>query len=134
MAATLGYDDQDREFNTTSITSTGGFQDRIHTKRFRPEVRFFTPQGFFARVGGTRYDQEVDQFDSLDPETATFSTRNATFWVADAAIGYRFPKRWGSLVLDARNVLNEKFEFYERSVQERVIPARTVMVRLEITY
>jgi len=37
-------------------------------------------------------------------------------------------------VVDARNVQNRKFEFYERSVQERVIPARSVVARLEITY
>jgi outer membrane receptor protein involved in Fe transport len=59
---------------------------------------------------------------------------NAEFWVADAAVGYRFPKRWGSFVIDARNVFNKKFEFYDRLVQERVVPARSIAARLEITY
>ena len=51
----------------------------------------------------------------------------------DAALGYRFPKRWGSFVIEGRNLNNEKFEFYERAIQERVIPDRAVGARLERT-
>jgi hypothetical protein len=134
MTASLGYDYYQRKFDTTAVTTLGGFQDRVETQRFRPEVRFFTPQGIFLRAGGSRYDQQVDQFDAYDPASATFSTVNAEFWVADAAVGYRFPKRWGSFVIDARNVFNKKFEFYDRLVQERVIPSRSIAARLEITY
>ena len=132
LAATIGYDDQDRKFNSTSVTPTGVFQDRIRTKRLKPQVRFFSPQGVFVQVAGTRYDQAVRQFDDLASSART--TVTSTFWVADAAVGYRFPKRWGALVLDGHNVFNKKFEFYERSVQEDVIPARAIVARLEITY
>jgi outer membrane receptor protein involved in Fe transport len=132
MSASVTYDDQDREFDTTSVTPTGIFQDRIRTKRLQPGVRFFCPVGIFVYLSGTRYDQEVDQFDDL---TATDrNTVSSAFWVADATVGYRLPKRWGSVLVDARNVFNEKFTFYERSVQERVVPARSVVARLVITY
>jgi hypothetical protein len=134
LAITIAYDDEEREFDTTSVTLTGAFQDRFRTERLRPKISFYTPRGFFARAGGARYDQEVDQFDDLDPETRVTTTVESAFWVADAAVGYRFPKRFGSFVVDARNVFNKKFEFYERRVQERVIPARTIMARLEITF
>ncbi len=132
LAATVGYDDQDRKFDTTSVTPTGAFQDRIHTRRFRPALRFFSPQGIFAEFGATRYDQAVEQFDDLASSART--TVKSRFWVADALVGYRFPRRWGSLVVDASNLFNKKFEFYERSVQETVVPARSVVARLEITY
>ena len=134
MTASLGYDWYERKFDTTAVTPVGTFQDRVQTQRFRPELRFFTPQGIFVRAGGARYDQEVDQFDAFDPASATRTTVNSEFWVADAAVGYRFPKRWGSFVIDARNVFNKKFEFYDRLVQERVVPARSIAARLEITY
>lgn len=132
LAGSVTYDRLEREFDTTFVTPTGSFQDRIRTERVRPELRFFAREGFFALLAGTRYDQEVDQFDDLTSPDRTEVT--STFWVADAAAGYRFPKRWGRFVVDARNVLNKKFEFYERSVQERVVPARSVVARLEITY
>jgi hypothetical protein len=63
VVASASYDLEDREFDTTAVTPTGVFQDRVQTERLRPELRFFTPRGFFARARGTRYDQEVDQFD-----------------------------------------------------------------------
>jgi opacity protein-like surface antigen len=134
MTASLGYDYYQRQFTTTETTPTGGFQDRVETQRVRPELRFFAPMGIFVRAAGTRYDQKVDQRDAYDPAIATLSTVNSEFWVADAAVGYRFPKRWGSFVIDARNVFNKKFEFYDRLVQEQVIPARSIAARLEITY
>ena len=134
MTATLGYDYYQRDFDTTETTSTGGFQDRVETQRFRPELRFFAPNGIFVRLAGARYDQQVDQRDAFDAAVATLSTVNSEFWVMDAAIGYRFPKRWGSFVIDGRNVFNEKFLFYDRLVQEQVVPARQVTARLEITY
>jgi tetratricopeptide (TPR) repeat protein len=134
MTASLGYDYYQRDFDTTEMTSTGGFQDRVETQRFRPEMRFFAPNGLFVRLAGARYDQQVDQRDAFDPAVATASVVNSEFWVMDAAIGYRFPKRWGSFVIDGRNVFNEKFLFYDRLVQEQVVPARQVTARLEITY
>jgi len=134
MTASLGYDYYQRQFDTTEKTATGGFQDRVETQRLRPEARFFTPQGIFVRLAGARYDQRVDQRDAFDPAVATASVVNSEFWIMDAAVGYRFPKRWGSFVVDGRNVFNKKFEFYDRLVQEQVIPARSIAARLEITY
>lgn len=132
LAATIAWDREDLDLESTSVTPTGAFQDRIVTERLKPELRFFCPAGLFVRLAGTRYDQTVDQFDSLT--TAVRTEVDSAFWTADAAVGYRFPKRWGSFVLDGRNVFNKKFVFYERSIQETVVPARSVVARLEITY
>jgi hypothetical protein len=132
MTIGVSYSRVNREFDTTSVSPVGLFQDRISTEQVRPELRFFWPIGIFVRASGTRYDQEVDQFDDLTSTVRT--TVESAFWVADAAVGYRFPDRWGSFVVEGTNLLNKKFEFYERSVQEQVVPARSVVARLEITY
>lgn len=132
IVASLDVDDEDREFETTFVTPTGSFQDRVRTRRIRPEIRMFSPRGFFARISGTNYDQEVDQFDDLLSSDRTVVSSD--FWTVDAVLGYRFPKRLGSVVIEGRNLDNEKFTFYERSIQERVVPARSVVARLEITY
>lgn len=132
LAVNVAWGLEDREFESTQTTPTGGFQNRIQTERLTPELRFFCPAGVFLRVAGTRYDQEVDQLDAFSATDTT--TVESNFWVVDAAIGYRFPKRWGSFVVDGRNLLNKKFVFYERSIQETVVPARSIVARLEITY
>ena len=132
FSASVDVDWEEFEFDTTAVTPTGVFQDRIQTTRIRPELRYFNPTGFFASIRATRYDQEVDQFDTLDATART--TVESEFWVTDATLGYRFPKRWGSFVLEGRNLSNRKFEFYERTILETVIPARTILARLEITY
>ena len=133
IALTLGYDNWDRELETTWVAgNTALFQDRVRTERIRPEIRVYAPMGLFLRLRGTWYDQKVDQFDTIGLPDRTVV--ESDFKTVDAAIGYRFPKRWGSFVIEGRNLNNEKFEFYERSVQERVIPARAVIARLEITY
>jgi hypothetical protein len=61
-------------------------------------------------------------------------TVNSKFWTADVQAGYRFPKRYGSVVLEGRNITDREFEFYDRTIQETVIPARTVSLRVNITY
>jgi len=132
IVASVAWDREDREFGTTFATPTGAFQDRILTRRLKPEIRLFSARGFFVTIAATHYDQEVDQFDDLG--VADRTTVESDFWVTDAVLGYRFPKRWGSFVIEGRNLSNEKFDFYERSVQERVVPARSVVARLEITY
>jgi outer membrane receptor protein involved in Fe transport len=35
------------------------------------------------------------------------------FWLVDAAISYRFPKRYGFVTLGVTNIFDEKFEYYE---------------------
>ena len=64
------------------------------------------------------------------PDRATIE---ADFWIGDLQLGYRLPKRWGSVVLNAFNVNNEKFEYYLSSLEENVVPARTVTLGVNFT-
>ena len=82
-------------------------------------------------VRGTHYDQEVHQFDDL--ASPARSTIDADFWIADLQLGYRLPKRWGSIVLNASNINNHKFVYYLSSLEEDVVPARTVTLGVNFT-
>src|SRR5262249_17820262 len=128
------YTSEERDFDETHVNNAFLFEDHIETRRLRPQVRVFFPWGLFAALQGTRYDQSVDMFDAPDPTVATRSTVESTFWTTDAQVGYRFPKRYGSVVLEGRNLADREFEFYERSIQETVIPARTITLRVKLTY
>jgi len=131
-AASIEYEYLKRDFDYTSVNPFGLFQDMLQTSRLRPQLRWFLPFGLYVGASATFYDQKVDQFD--DQSSDRRQRVESDFWVGDATLGYRFPDRWGSLAVDVRNVTNEKFDFYERSVQDTIVPARQVVVRLEITY
>jgi hypothetical protein len=132
VTGTLEYNYENHEFDKTQVAPTGLFEDRVRTSRLRPEVRVLFPFGFFAFVGATRFDQLVEQFDDLT--SSARSTEDATFWTGDLSIGYRLPERWGSVSLDVRNFTDREYAFFLPALQDQVIPARSAVLRLRLTY
>ncbi|HMC82569.1 MAG TPA: hypothetical protein VKL61_04985, partial [Candidatus Polarisedimenticolia bacterium] len=132
LAAGVEYSLQKQDFDLTRIWIGRGFQNFVRTEKIRPQVRFFLPSGFFAGAIATHYNQETHWTDDLTlPGQFTESSK---FWVADVQAGYRLPKRYGSVILEGRNITDREFSFFDRAVQDAVIPARTVSLRLNITY
>jgi len=131
VAFSLEYAYEERDFDFTQVSNNSLFEDYVETRRLRPEVRVFLPMGFFAVLRGTHYNQEVHQFD--DPTSSVRFTIDADFWIGDLQLGYRLPKRWGSVVLNAFNFNNQKFEYYLSSLEENVVPARTVTLGVNFT-
>jgi len=131
VAVSLEYAYEERDFDFTQVSNNSLFEDYVETRRLRPQVRFFLPMGFFTVVRGTHYDQEVHQFDDL--ASPARSTIDADFWIADLQLGYRLPRRWGSIVLNASNITNHRFVYYLSSLEEDVVPARTVTLGVNFT-
>jgi tetratricopeptide (TPR) repeat protein len=132
VVASVDYDYDNKDFDTTTMSPLFLFQDRFETQRLKPQVRVFLPIGFFASVSGNRYDQEVDQFDDLTSSART--TVKASFWTVDAAVGWRLPRRIGSISVEGTNLGDQQFPFYEQSLQENLIPARRVVLRADFQF
>ncbi|HKQ60163.1 MAG TPA: tetratricopeptide repeat protein, partial [Candidatus Polarisedimenticolaceae bacterium] len=130
----IEYSDQRRAFDFLQMTTAGTFEDEVRTKRLRPRASVYFPFGLFATVSATRYDQEVEQFDDMDPQFAARTTVDSTFWTQDVQLGYRLPKRWGTILLDARNVSDREYTFYLSAAEETVIPARRVTLSVQFAY
>ncbi|MGH9867045.1 MAG: FecR domain-containing protein [Candidatus Polarisedimenticolia bacterium] len=126
LALGLEYGYEERDFDNTQVSPVGLFEDFQRTTRLRPEARLSFPMGLFVTARGTRYDQEVDQFDDLT--SASRDTVESDFWLGDLSVGYRLPNRWGSVTLDALNVTDQEFIFFRSSLEERVVPARTILL------
>jgi hypothetical protein len=126
VALSAEYAYEQRDFTFTQVTQTGQFEDFVETRRLRPQVRVFFPSGLFAGARATRYDQNVDQFDDLASSART--NVESDFWIGDLQVGYLLPHRWGSVTLDALNVTDREFLLYRSSLEELVVPARTVML------
>jgi len=107
---------------------------RVETNRVPLGVGFFHPCGFFSRVKGTYFDQEGDfepLFSSSPP--GTIIPGSDDFWVVDASIGYRLPKRYGILTVEARNLFDESFRYQDTDPTSPVLqPERSVFFKITL--
>jgi tetratricopeptide (TPR) repeat protein len=95
-------------------------------------VRFFHPSGFTAGVTATYWYQK-GQFEQFTPAGSTFVPGSDKFWVVDAAIGYRLPKRYGFVTVGATNLFDTQFQSYDIDpANSTVQPKRMLFARLTI--
>jgi tetratricopeptide (TPR) repeat protein len=77
----------------------------IKTQRLPLGFKLFHPLGFIAGLKTTYIDQKANfKGDSSEEDQ---------FWVVDASIGYRLPKRWGLITIEAKNLFNEAFKYQD---------------------
>ena len=91
----------------------GSLPEKVRTVSVPVGVRYFMPNGFFAGLGGSYVDQEVRRSD-----TSTRSDGKDSFYLVDAAVGYRLPKRRGVLSLSVQNMFDNNFEYQDDSFRE----------------
>ena len=57
------------------------------------------------------------------------------FWVLDGSIGYRLPKRYGLITVEAKNLLNETFRFQDIDpANPRIAPERFIFGRITLSF
>jgi tetratricopeptide (TPR) repeat protein len=106
-----------------------GSSTDIETHRIPLTVGFFHPSGFLAALKATYVYQRADLGDNEVPGGSDH------FWVLDASVGYRLPKRWGIITLEAKNLFNESFHFQDTDpAHPRLYPERLILLRLTIAY
>jgi tetratricopeptide (TPR) repeat protein len=105
-----------------------GLKTKLETHRVPLGVAFFHPSGFSARFRATY----VYQTASLgEPGEAT----GDSFWVADAALAYRLPRRWGIISLEGKNLFDQRFKFQDTDpLNPQLIPDRVILLRLTLAY
>ncbi len=104
--------------------------EQVATHRFPFGIGFFHPSGFFARLKATYFDQEGRFVPQLAAASVPGSDR---FWVADASIGYRLPRRLGIIKLEARNLFDESFKYQDMDAASPVIqPGRLVYLKVTL--
>jgi tetratricopeptide (TPR) repeat protein len=105
----------------------------VETHRVPIGINFFHPWGFRTRLRATYVDQE-GRFQQLAGPGTLVPGRDR-FWVVDAAVGYRLPKRWGLITLEMRNLFDEKFKFQDTDPANPVIqPGRLIFARLTLAF
>lgn len=114
------------------------FPTRLETTTVPLNIRYFDPSGFFAGVGTTYVDQQVSYDPEANPAMASGSDH---FFLLDATVGYRLPKRWGIVALEARNLTNQQFQFQDywfqtgsNNTDPRFLPERTWLARFILNF
>ncbi|MDX2451557.1 TonB-dependent receptor, partial [Desulfosarcina sp.] len=104
----------------------------LTTHRLRLGGSFFHPSGIFARLRATYADQEGTFWDS---GLTSVSDDGDHFWVTDAALGYRFPKRYGMLTFEVKNLFDETFKFQDTdATNPSIYPERLALIRLTLSF
>jgi outer membrane receptor protein involved in Fe transport len=108
---------------------------RIRTHRVPFGIDFFHQNGFFSSLTASFVNQDV-RF----PRAAAGGTDHASdsFWLMDAGIGYRLPKRRGIASLSVKNLLDKNFDYQDTDVAGTprlppFQPDRSVFVNLSLS-
>ncbi len=108
--------------------------EEVKTHSFPLGINFFHPSGLSASLKATYYDQDGTFLPLLDdPLPENFVSGEDDFWVVDAAISYRLPKRYGFITVGATNLFDEEFDYYDTDEDNpRIQPERFFFARLTL--
>jgi outer membrane receptor protein involved in Fe transport len=103
----------------------------LRTHKLPFGVNFYHPSGFSAGFEAAYVDQS-GKF--VDPSKNTTKDSDE-FWVVDAALSYRLPKRYGILSLECKNLFDETFKYLDTDpANPAVYPDRLVLVRFTLSF
>lgn len=111
-----------------ALANASPFQD-VMTHRMPLQWRFFHPVGITTLLKATYINQEGE---FARPGT-DFSHEQDDFWLFDAALSYRLPKRYGLISIGATNLFDHRFKFQETDVRNTtILPKRFFFSRITL--
>jgi outer membrane receptor protein involved in Fe transport len=101
------------------------------TQRVPLGIRFFHPSGLGLALTSTYFHQTGD----FTRGGVCCESGRSDFWLVDAAINYRLPKRYGFFTVGATNLLDRKFNYKEIDFNNPTLQAtRTVFAKLTLAF
>jgi outer membrane receptor protein involved in Fe transport len=112
---------------------TDGVKD-MDTHRVPLGVNIFHPSGLSASLMTTYYNQEGD-FERVAGGGGVLQSGSDDFWLVDAAVNYRLPKRYGFVTVGAINLFDEDFKYYDLDWKNPSIhPGRFFFARATLAF
>jgi len=132
LAASAEY--QFERFERGELLGAGTGIVEVDTHRFPLGINFFHPSGFSAGLRATYVDQD-GRFAPLVFVRGQPVPGADHFWVVDATLRYRLPKRHGFITLGVENLFDEGFNFQDTDPANPLIqPDRLVFFRLTLAF
>jgi tetratricopeptide (TPR) repeat protein len=96
-------------------------------------INFFHPSGLSATFKATYIDQNGSFSRPFD--VTNYEDGNDDFWLLDAAISYRLPKRYGFITVGAANLTDEKFEYFDSDINNpHILPDRFFFGKVTLAF
>jgi opacity protein-like surface antigen len=103
---------------------------KVTTHRVPLGINFFHPSGLSAWLKATYFHQDGD---FIRRGGASFESDDDKFWLVDAAISYRLPKRYGFITVGATNLFDQDFMYQEKDVRNPTVqPDRAVFAKVTL--
>jgi tetratricopeptide (TPR) repeat protein len=129
LATSVEYSYED--FDRDDYDGIEQFED-LKTHKLKFGGGFFHPSGIFAKLRLTYADQDGDFIDLDNMQTINDDDQ---FWLFDASLGYRLPKRYGFITLEAKNLFDEDFKFQDTDPRNPTIsPERLILLRFTLAF
>ena len=111
-----------KEFNDGST--------KVDTSRIPLGVTMFHPTGFSFSFTGT-FTTQIGNFTGINDDRPRSGSDH--FWLLDAGLSYRLPKRYGLLTVGATNLTDKPFFFHDTDPNNALIqPSRMVFAKLTL--
>ena len=118
------------QFERIQRPDSYGYSMDARTHKVPLGIRFFDPSGWSVDVKQNYVHQDGKFVDSV---TGCCESKTSSFWLTDAAVSYRLPKRQGFLVFGATNLFDKQFSYQEIDFNNPTMqPRRMVFVRLSL--
>jgi outer membrane receptor protein involved in Fe transport len=104
----------------------------LRTQRVPIGMSWFDPSGITLTTTATFTDQSGKFLDTL---TNRGSSGQDDFWLVDAQLSYRLPRRYGLVSVGVKNLFDRHFRFHEPDpTNPTVYPERFVYMKLELSF
>ena len=103
----------------------------VDTHRVPLGIGFFHPSGLSSWVTGTYFNQDG----TFEPNPGEFRSGSDDFFIVDAALSYRLPKRYGFVSVGATNLFDKQFRYQDMNFQSPIIqPDRVFFARVTLAF
>jgi tetratricopeptide (TPR) repeat protein len=132
IAASAEYYLDDSE-NLSSLAT------KLRTDRVPLGLRLYHSSGFFVKIRATYRNQDADLSQQAFVEAVPEHVRN-DFWIWDALLGYRLPKRFGIVAIGAENLFDRRFQYHDVDADvhpnqpAEIYPARFIFGKLTLAF
>ncbi|MEA3470775.1 MAG: TonB-dependent receptor, partial [Thermodesulfobacteriota bacterium] len=96
-------------------------------------INYFHPSGLSASLKGTYINQDGKFERKVD--RGVFEDGSDDFWLVDATISYRLPKRYGFITVGVNNLFDEEFRYFDTDWQNpRIQPGQFFFARVTLAF
>jgi Flp pilus assembly protein TadD len=126
-------------FRNDNENATDLYPSYIETLSVPLSLRFFSPVGFFAEIKGTFFNQKALSINFVNGGRGN-DDFHSNFYLVDAALGYRFPKQYGLISLEGKNLFDSNFLYRDRQFQMNeqrspdIYPERMLFARVTFNF